>query len=188
MEHYLFLFIHLAQAQGPYKTINYRTNNKRRTKESDSMPKNTTDTTCIVRGARSVKRSSVCPSACLSHPSTAAAACGQWWICCWVPCGQEIWNIDRQQRVLSSTVQSSIAFSSKCEQWHIYSCRRRLNADLLTVEMCSCRVTKSNTLQCVWSYQKQTDLNQMKSDCTPSLGQLNQHSRQPAINTVHDQQ
>jgi len=61
----------------------------------------------------------ICPSVCLSQLPTAAAACGRF---------AAVGPADR--RYLSS---SSTAVSSKCEQCHVYSRRRKLNIDLLLI-------------------------------------------------------
>ena len=48
-----------------------------------------------------------------------------WWVCCWVPCWQEI-----QRRSQGAQQQQQIALSRKCEQCHVFSWRRKLNTDL----------------------------------------------------------
>ena len=77
-------------------------------------------------------RRSVRPSVSLSHLSTAATACAVQQVCCCGPGGQEI-SINSG----SSTAHSSTTFSSKCEQCHVVSWRRKLNTDLLTTACAS---------------------------------------------------
>ena len=65
------------------------------------------------------------PSVCLSHRSTAAAACVGFAAERPSPCRQEI-SID-------SAVQQAPMLNSKFGQCHVYSRRKRLNTGLLTV-------------------------------------------------------
>jgi len=67
---------------------------------------------------------SVRPSACPIYRPLHSAR----WVCCCAPGGQEI-SIDSAGR--RSTAHSSTGFSSKCEQCHIVSWRRKLTTDLL---------------------------------------------------------
>ena len=65
-----------------------------------------------------------CPSVCLSICIDRCSSVRR--VCCLVPRRQEI-SIDSDRL----RAPSSTALSSKCEQCHVYSRRRRLNGDLL---------------------------------------------------------
>jgi len=80
-------------------------------------------------------RPSVRPSLCLSVPSIDRCS-GVWRVCCWAP--RRVVDIDRQRRTPSSNgaavarhTARCTTVSIKCERCHVYSCRRRLNTDLL---------------------------------------------------------
>ena len=85
---------------------------------------------------RSSVRPSICPSVCPSVPSFDRHR-GVRRVCCWAPCGREL-SIDRlrqrrppgaqQQRRRSTGCSTTL--SSKCEQCHVESWRRKLKMDL----------------------------------------------------------
>ena len=80
------------------------------------------DTDCIICGAGSIKWSSVC----LSVPSIDSSSGGRW-VCCWVPCGQEI-LIDSCQHW--RRIRAAGMLSSKCGQCYVDHRGTMLNTDL----------------------------------------------------------
>ena len=115
------------------------------------------DTACIVCGRVCV--TSICPSIdrCSSVWRVAAVA-------------RRAGDINRQQQWRAP--HSSTVFSSKCEQCHVVSCRRKLNTDLLIQDQPPSPPAQHNASGCTWPCVVSGDVDTIQRCVAPTLSNM----------------